>query len=93
LRPTPHRPEKEGISQPPIGTGGLTEAEARARYGTIDVYRSTFCPLKHTLSGRDETTTMKLVVDRASDRVVGRVLGGRRRVRRQHGRGLPGSRA
>jgi glutathione reductase (NADPH) len=59
------------FSQPPLGSVGLTETEARARYGTIDVYRSSFRALKHTLSGRDETTTMKLVVDRASDRVVG----------------------
>ncbi len=59
------------FSLPPIGTVGLTEAEARARLGDVDVYRSRFRPLKHTLSGRDEQTLMKLVVDRASDRVVG----------------------
>jgi len=72
----PTRPDYEGVpsavfSQPPIGTVGLTEAAARERYGDIDVYRSRFRPLKHTLSGRDEQTMMKLVVDRASDRVVG----------------------
>ena len=59
------------FSQPPVGTVGLTEAEARARYGAVDVYRSTFRPLKHTLSGRDEQAMMKLVVDARSDRVVG----------------------
>ena len=59
------------FSHPNLGTVGLTEAEARARLGAIDVYRSTFRPLKHTLSGRDEKALMKLVVDRASDRVVG----------------------
>src|SRR5580692_5081315 len=42
------------FSQPPIGTVGLTEAEARERYSAIDVYKSAFKPLKHTLSGRDE---------------------------------------
>ncbi len=59
------------FSQPNLGTVGLTEAEARERFTTIDVYRSTFRPLKHTLSGRDEQTLMKLVVDRATDRVLG----------------------
>jgi glutathione reductase (NADPH) len=59
------------FSQPPIATVGLTEAEARARYGEIDVYRSSFKPLKHTLTGRDEHALMKLVVDQASGRVVG----------------------
>jgi glutathione reductase (NADPH) len=58
------------FSQPPIGTVGLNEAEARAR-GDVDVYISRFKPLKHTLTGRDEGTMMKLVVDRASDRVLG----------------------
>ena len=59
------------FSQPAIGRVGLSEAEARERYGDVDVYRSTFRPLKHTLSGSDEQTMMKLIVDRASDRVVG----------------------
>ena len=59
------------FSQPPVAAVGLTEAEARARYGEIDVYRSRFRELKHTLSGRDQQAMMKLVVDRASDRVVG----------------------
>ena len=59
------------FSQPNIGTAGLTEAAAHERYGDIEVYRSSFRPMKHTLSGRDETTMMKLIVDTASDRVVG----------------------
>ncbi|MCZ6522794.1 MAG: glutathione-disulfide reductase, partial [Alphaproteobacteria bacterium] len=59
------------FSQPTVATVGLTEAQARARFGAVDIYRSTFRPLKHTLSGRDERTLMKLVVERASDRVVG----------------------
>jgi len=59
------------FSQPAIGAVGLTEARARARYGAVDVYRTAFRELKHTLSGRDERTLMKLVVDAASDRVVG----------------------
>jgi glutathione reductase (NADPH) len=57
--------------QPNIGTVGFTEEEARARCGHIRLFKSTFRPMKHTLSGRDETTFMKLIVDRESDRVVG----------------------
>jgi glutathione reductase (NADPH) len=59
------------FSQPSIGTVGLTEARARERYGALDVYVSEFTPMKHTLTGRDEKTLMKLIVDKASDRVVG----------------------
>jgi len=69
------QPDHTGVasavfSQPPIGTVGPSEAAARERYGEIDVYRSTFRALKHTLTGRAERTLMKLIVDRASDRVV-----------------------
>ena len=59
------------FSQPNIGTAGLTEAQARETYGAVDIYKSSFTPMKHTLTGRDEKTFMKLIVDRASDRVVG----------------------
>ncbi|MFQ6017091.1 MAG: glutathione-disulfide reductase [Kiloniellaceae bacterium] len=59
------------FSQPPVGTIGLPEAQAREQYGALDIYRSTFRPLKHALSGRDEAAMVKLVVDRASQKVVG----------------------
>ncbi len=59
------------FSQPPVGTVGLSEAEARAAYGAVDIYRSSFRPMKHTLSGRDEKTMMKLIVDRQTQKVVG----------------------
>jgi len=59
------------FSQPPAAVVGLTEAEARRRHRAVDIYKSTFRPLKHTLTGRDEKTMMKLVVDRATQRVVG----------------------
>ena len=59
------------FSNPPIGTVGLTEAAARQRHGTVDVYRALFRPMRHTLSGRDERTLMKLVVDPKTDRVLG----------------------
>ena len=57
--------------QPNIGTVGFTEEAARAEFGEIRLYKSTFKPMKHTISGRDEKTFMKLIVDEASDRVVG----------------------
>lgn len=56
---------------PPLATVGLTEAEARVRYGEVHVYTSEFRPLKHTLSGSSERAFMKLVVSAADDRVVG----------------------
>ena len=59
------------FSQPEIGTVGLTEAEARAAYPNLDIYRSTFRPMKHTLSGRDEKTFMKLLVEADGGKVVG----------------------
>ena len=59
------------FSQPNIGTVGLTEAQARETYGAVDIYTSSFTPMKHTLTGNDEKTFMKLIVDRVSDRVVG----------------------
>lgn len=64
------------FSQPPIGTVGLSEADALDQFGVIDVYRSRFRPLRHALSGRDERTLMKLVVDNATQRVVGAHMAG-----------------
>ncbi|MFA7430979.1 MAG: glutathione-disulfide reductase [Rhodospirillaceae bacterium] len=58
------------FSQPPIGTVGLPEHEARAR-GPVDVYLSRFKPMRYTLSGREEKTLMKLIVDRATQIVIG----------------------
>jgi glutathione reductase (NADPH) len=64
------------FSTPEIGTVGLPEHIACERYPKLDIYRSRFRPLKHTLSGRDERMLMKLLVDGESDRVVGcHVLG------------------
>jgi glutathione reductase (NADPH) len=59
------------FSQPPVGTVGLSETAALAAFGKVEVYATTFRPLKHTLSGRTERTLVKLVVDAASQRVVG----------------------
>lgn len=57
--------------QPNIATVGLTEAKAREQYGEIDVYSSSFRALKNTVSGSQERTLMKLLVDKASDKVIG----------------------
>jgi glutathione reductase (NADPH) len=59
------------FATPEIGAVGLTEAEARTRYDVVDIYRSRFRPMKATLSGRREHTIMKLVVDGATDRILG----------------------
>ncbi len=59
------------FSQPNIGTVGLTEAEARAKGLSLQIFKSEFKPMKHTLSGRNERTLMKLIVDAETDRVVG----------------------
>jgi glutathione reductase (NADPH) len=57
--------------QPNIGTCGLTEQQARERYGQIQIFESSFRAMKHTIGGRQERTYMKLIVDSASDKVVG----------------------
>jgi glutathione reductase (NADPH) len=59
------------FTHPNIGTVGYSEAEAPKHFGSVTVYRSEFRALKHTLSGSDERTLMKLVVEDATDRVVG----------------------
>lgn len=58
------------FSMPPIGTCGLSEEQA-AEQGPVDVYIAKFLPMRHTITGRMRRTTMKLVVDQASQRVVG----------------------
>ena len=59
------------FTHPNIGTVGFSEEEARQQLGAVTIYRSEFKALKHTLSGSTERTLMKLVVETASDRVVG----------------------
>ena len=59
------------FTQPNVGTIGLTEQQARDQYSHIDVYSADFKPMKHTLSGNDERSFMKLIVDKTSDRVIG----------------------
>jgi glutathione reductase (NADPH) len=59
------------FSTPEIGVIGMSEAAARQRYAEVDIYKANFRPMKATLSGRDERVLMKLVVDKASDKVLG----------------------
>jgi glutathione reductase (NADPH) len=59
------------FSQPEVGAVGLTEAEARAQFDRVDIYKTDFRPIKSTMSGRDTRILMKLVVDGTTDRVVG----------------------
>lgn len=59
------------FSQPELGVVGLTEHHARAKYAKIDIYKTSFRAMKHTLSGRDERTFMKLIVNAETDVVLG----------------------
>ena len=59
------------FSHPNVGTVGLGEEQAKAEFADIEVFESDFRHLKHTLSGNPERTYMKLIVDKATDRVVG----------------------
>ena len=59
------------FSNPPVATVGVTEHHAEVHYGELEIYRSEFRPMKYTLSGRDEKTMMKLVVQAATGKVIG----------------------
>ena len=59
------------FSLPPLATLGLSESQARQLYDPVDIYRTRFRPLKHTLSGKEDPIFLKMVVDRESDRMVG----------------------
>jgi glutathione reductase (NADPH) len=72
----PMRMDHSGVpsavfSQPPVGTVGLSELEAREQHGALDVYVSSFRPMKHTLSGREERSMMKVITERKTGRVLG----------------------
>lgn len=65
------------FTRPEIATVGLSEHAARLKYGKLDIYRTRFNSMRHTLSERDEKTLMKLIVDRSSQKVVGAHMIGR----------------
>ena len=76
FRDNPTSPDHDMIatavfSQPEIGTVGLSEDEAAQQYEDLEVYRAEFRPMKHTLSGRQEKSIMKLIVNAADRRVIG----------------------
>ncbi len=64
------------FGRPPVGAIGLTEEAARAELGAVRIYRTSFRPMKHILAGNEQRSLMKLVVEDASDRVVGVHLAG-----------------
>jgi glutathione reductase (NADPH) len=59
------------FSHPNVATVGLSEEQAVKSGYTIDLYRSTFTPLKHTVSASGDKVLLKLIVERESDRVLG----------------------
>ena len=59
------------FSNPEIGTVGLGETQALERFPAVDIYKTQFRPMKHTLTGRDTSMLIKLVVEPESDRVLG----------------------
>ncbi|HEY4133730.1 MAG TPA: glutathione-disulfide reductase [Alphaproteobacteria bacterium] len=80
-RNNPMRPDHRDVptavfSNPPAASVGMSEEDACAEFGAIDVYRSTFKPLKHTLSGRDARTMIKLVVEKKTGQVRGAHMAG-----------------
>ncbi len=81
FRNNPTAPDHDAIatavfSQPEVGTVGLSEDEAGKRFADLEIYRASFRPMRHTLSGRREKMLMKLVVDGTTRKVLGaHVLG------------------
>lgn len=59
------------FATPEIGTVGFSEHEARIQFGAVDIYKGSFRPMKSIIAGRDERMMMKVIVEAASDRVVG----------------------
>jgi glutathione reductase (NADPH) len=62
---------KAVFAQPPVGAVGYSEAEAREKFGAVDIYKTDFRPMKATLSGSTSRTMMKIVVEAATDRILG----------------------
>jgi len=59
------------FSEPEVGVVGLTETQAREKFPRVDIYKTSFRPMKATLSGRETRILMKLVVDGTTDRMLG----------------------
>ncbi len=72
----PRKPDHRDVpsavfGQPELATVGLTEEEAKLRLGAVRVFTAAFRPMKYTVSGRHQRTFMKLIVEAATDKVVG----------------------
>ncbi len=59
------------FSQPPVGSVGLSEADARHGHGKVDIYLSRFRPMKETFYGGHQQALIKLVVETGSERILG----------------------
>jgi len=73
-RPTPvdHSSVPSAVfGRPPIGSVGLSEADARRSFEAVDIYRTNFRPMRNMLSGNQERTLMKIVVDGSSGKLLG----------------------
>jgi glutathione reductase (NADPH) len=73
-RPTPvdHRSVASAVfGRPPIGTVGLGEGDARLSHGDVHIYRTNFRPMRNMISGNQERTLMKIVVDAKTDQLLG----------------------
>src|SRR5688572_32957857 len=73
-RPTPvdHSSVPSAVfSRPPVGTVGLCEGDARRSHGEIDIFRTNFRPMRNMLSGNQERTLMKIVVERSTGKLLG----------------------
>lgn len=62
---------KAVFSQPPVGSVGWSEHDARRKFGAVDIYKTDFRPMRNMLTGNEQRTLMKLVVDPSTDRVLG----------------------
>lgn len=62
---------KAVFSQPPVGSVGYSEEEARRKFGAVDIYKTDFRPMKNMLTGSQARTFMKIIVEAATDKVVG----------------------
>ncbi len=59
------------FTQPPVGTVGMTEEEARHKFGAVDIYKTSFRPMKDILTGDEERVLMKLIVKQDDQKVIG----------------------
>ena len=59
------------FSHPPMAGVGLTESQAKTKFGSVKVYTSDFRPMKNVLAGRNERSLYKMVCDSETDKILG----------------------